>query len=391
VEQAPLNWAARNAADLPSGRLVSLDALRGLDMFWIIGGEEILRAIADTMNWPALTALVYRNTEHPEWNGFSFYDLIFPLFMFIAGVAIPFSFAAHRAAGRSEAALYARVLRRGLLLVLLGLVVNGILTFNFTIGLATAADGSRHLTADFSHVRFPSVLGRIGLGYVLASLVVLNARPRNQFLAAVGILLGYWAALSWIPVPGFQTGNLLPGQNVVDFIDRNLLPGRLYKIVRDPEGLFSTVPAAATVLLGVSAGHWLRRPDTGGYAKTAGLAVGGLLALGLAWLWSGLFPFNKNLWTSSFVLLTAGWSLLLLSLFYLVVDVWRWRRWAFFFIVIGLNPITIYVLQSFVNFEEIAKVVFDEHLHKIVRTSGTLGLKWVLLFLLYRLAIFLRV
>ncbi len=392
--QPPNRPAPAAAVAVPAlaaeGRLMSLDALRGFDMFWIIGGEDVLRALADWSNSPVFRTIAYRNTEHPEWNGFTFYDLIFPLFMFIAGVALPYSLAAHRARGQGEWALHVRVIRRLILLLLLGAVYNGLLNFDFSIYWSENAHGHRTLVADFSHVRFASVLGRIGLGYFFAALIALHTRPRNQLLAAIGILLGYWAALSWVPVPGFQTGSLLPGQNVGDFIDRQLFPGRLYKVVRDPEGLFSTVPSVATVLLGVAAGHWLRTARAG-EVKAAGLAAAGAACLALAYLWNPFFPFNKNLWSSSFVLLVGGWSLLLLALFYLLVDVWRIRGWSLFFVVIGVNAITIYVAGALVDFDALAKIVFTHRMHDVLRQNGGLALKWLLLFFLYKQRIFLRV
>ena len=173
-------------------------------------------------------------------------------------------------------ALHLRVIRRGILLILLGLVINGILAFNFTLHFDQDVERLRHLVTDFSHVRFPSVLGRIGIGYTFAALIVLHTRPRNQLLTAIGLLIGYWAALRFIPVPGFDTGSLLPGQNLGDYIDRHLLPGHLYRTIRDPEGLFSAIPSIATVLFGVMAGHWLRRGDFSGMVKAAGLAVAGV-------------------------------------------------------------------------------------------------------------------
>jgi predicted acyltransferase len=270
----------------------------------------------------------------------------------------------------------------------LGLVINGILSFNFTLHFAQVVSGHRQLVSDFSNVRFPSVLGRIGLGYLFAALIVLHTRPRNQLLTAIGLLLGYWAALKFIPVPGFPTGSLFPGETVGDFIDRHVVPSHP---IHDPEGLFSTVPAIATVLFGVMAGHWLRGAGRSGNAKAGGLALAGVVSLALGYLWSTDFPFNKNLWTSSFVLWTSGWSLLLLSLFYLVVDVWKVRGWAFFFVVIGANAITIYVGQRIIDFDALAKIAFSDHMHAILRQSGGLFLKWLFLFFLYRQRIFLRV
>ncbi|HEV3301400.1 MAG TPA: DUF5009 domain-containing protein [Planctomycetaceae bacterium] len=375
----------------PPPRLLSLDALRGFDMFWIIGGEELIRSLANLTENQTFRELAHKHTEHPEWHGFTLYDCIFPLFMFIAGVAIPYSFASHLARGQGSAALHLRVIRRGILLILLGLVINGILHFNFTLHFDKTAEGARHLVADFSKVRFPSVLGRIGIGYTFAALIVLHTRPRNQLLTAIGLLVGYWAALKYIPVPGFDAGGLLPGQNLGDFIDRHLLPGHLYRTIRDPEGLFSAIPSVATVLIGVMAGHWLRRGEYGGLLKAAGLAVAGVACVAAALAWDRTFPMNKNLWTSSFVLMTSGISLALLSIFYLVIDVWQIRAWSFFFVVIGVNAITVYVGQRLIDFDALAKIVFDHHMHGVLLESGGLFLKWIVLFFLYKQRIFLRV
>jgi predicted acyltransferase len=356
-----------------SERLMSLDALRGFDMFWIIGGGGLLNSIAEATGWP-LFKLAAAQTEHPEWNGFKFWDLIFPTFMFVAGVAMPFALTARLERGEEKSKLYRRVFRRALLLVLLGLVINGALHFNF------AAQ------------RFPSVLGRIGLGYLFAALIVLNCSVRAQVVWTAGILLGYWAAMKYVPVPGFGPGDWFPGHNLVDFVDRNLLPGRLYKIVRDPEGLFSTIPSIATVLLGALAGAWLRRSDKTGEQKAIGIAAGGFCALGLGLAWDQSFPINKNLWTSSFVLYSGGWSLLLLSIFYLVIDVWKFQRWSFFFRVIGMNAITIYVAQDIIDFDRLAGALLDKGgIHKALYENGGLALRWIFLYVLYRLGIFLRV
>jgi predicted acyltransferase len=356
-------------------RLHSLDALRGFDMFWIVGGNAIVVAWADSNDWAWLD-WAQRQTEHVEWNGFTFWDLIFPLFLFVAGAALPFSFAARRARGDGDAKLARHAVRRGLTLVALGLVYNGLLRF------------------DLEHLRCASVLGRIGLAWMFAALIALRTTWRGRIAWIAALLLGYWAALSWIPVPGHGAGVLEPGATLTDWIDRQLLPGVLYRGDRDPEGLLSTVPAIATALLGVLAGEWLRRGDASELRKVVVLFIAGSVALALGALWDLAFPINKNLWTSSFVLWTAGWSALLLAASYLVVDVWRARRASFVFEVIGLNAITIYVLQAFVDFDALAKLLFAKgalKLHPALLAAGGLGLKWLLLFALYRARIFLRV
>jgi predicted acyltransferase len=356
-------------------RLMSLDALRGFDMFWITGGESIIVALQVLLGW-SIFERILAELHHPEWNGFTFYDLIFPLFLFIAGVAMSYSLTGRLETGFPKGRLYWRVIRRGLLLVLLGLIYQGLLTF------------------DFAEQRYPSVLGRIGLAYLGAGLIVLSTRPRSQLAWVVGLLLGYWAAMMWIPVPGFGAGDLDPGHTLVDFIDRNLLPGHLYKVVRDPEGLFSTVPAVATALLGALTGHWLRIGRASGLAKAAAMFVAGLVLLGLGWLWNGAFPVNKNLWTSSFVLVTAGWSLMFLAVFYAVIDVGQYRKWALPFIVIGMNAITIYLAVEFIDFQALAALVLERGeslIHPALFGCAGFLLQWLLLFAMYRNKWFLRV
>jgi predicted acyltransferase len=359
-------------------RLLSMDALRGFDMFWIIGGESIARAAAQLTGWAWLVWLSGQ-LEHPEWHGFAFYDLIFPLFLFIAGVAMPFSFDKRFERGDSKQQLARHAIQRGLLLVLLGLIYNGLLNF------------------DWANMRYPSVLGRIGLAYLFAALVVLNTRLRGQLLWIVGLLVGYWALLKFVPVPGFGAGDLAPGHTLTDFIDRSLIPGHLYRGDRDPEGLLGTVPAIATALAGAVTGRLLKNERISGYVKTLIMVIAGLVCLGVGHLWNLEFPINKNLWTSSFVLHCAGWSLLLLALFYLVIDVWRLRAWTLFFVVIGSNSILIYLAQQFVDFEHTAHFFFDGALRHtgayqpLLWAMAFVFVEWILLFLLYKKQIFLRV
>ena len=359
----------------PPPRLKSLDALRGFDMFWIIGGGALFRALAEATNWPLLRWMEH-HLEHALWHGFTFYDLIFPLFLFIAGVSMPFSLGKRLERGDDLGTLRMHVVRRGLLLVFLGVVYNGLFKF------------------DFETLRYASVLGRIGLAYLFAGLIFLSSGVRGQIVWIAGVLLGYWAALILVPVPEFGAGDLAPGHTFTDWVDRQLLPGRLHRTVRDPEGLCSTIPAIATALLGALAGHWLKDGSRTGSKKSAGLVVAGLACLALGALWDLAFPINKNLWTSSFVLWTAGCSALLLAVFHQVIDVWGVSRWAFPFIVIGLNPITIYMLQAFVDFEGIAQGVFANaanRVHPALMVGSGLLLRWLVLFWMYRRRLFLRV
>ncbi len=359
-------------------RLLSLDALRGFDMFWIIGGESIAHAAARLTGWAWLVWLAGQ-LHHPEWNGFAFYDLIFPLFLFIAGVAMPFSFDKRLERGDSKQRLARHAIVRGLLLVLLGMIYNGLLNF------------------DWANMRYPSVLGRIGLAYLFAALIVLNTRLRGQLLWIAGLLVAYWALLKFVPVPGFGAGDLAPGHTLTDFIDRSLIPGHLYHGDRDPEGLLGVVPAIATALSGAVTGQLLKYERLSGYAKTLIMVIAGLVCLGLGQLWNLEFPINKNLWTSSFVLYCAGWSMLFLALFYLVIDVWRWRAWTLLFVVIGSNSILIYMAQQFVDFQYTAHFFFDGALKNagayqpLLWAVAVVFVEWLLLLLLYKKRIFLRV
>jgi predicted acyltransferase len=363
---------------LATQRLQSLDALRGFDMFWIMGGERIVDAAAVLTSWAWLIWLS-KQLEHPEWHGFAFYDLIFPLFIFMAGVSMPFSFEKRLERGDTRAQLYRHIIVRGLVLVLLGMIYNGLLKF------------------DWPNTRLPSVLGRIGLAYMFAGLIVLNTSVRGQLLWIVGLLAGYWAALRFIPVPGYGAHDLTPGHTLTDYIDRLLIPGRLYRGDRDPEGILATIPAIGTALFGAVTGQFLKSANFGGHFKAVFMAIAGLVCLGLAWLWNFEFPINKNLWTSSFVLHCAGWSLLFLSLFYLVIDVWRLQAWAFPFVVIGSNSIFIYMAGACVDFAFTTRFFFEGAIKHTGDYQPLLGaiaftfVKWLLLFFLYRKRIFLRV
>jgi predicted acyltransferase len=367
--------------DSGKARLQSIDALRGFDMFWIIRGDALFRAIATWLGLPALALQM----KHVEWDGFHFYDLIFPLFLFIVGVVLPFSLSKYTGTGpdRSNRGLvYRRIFQRAALLIALGLVYSNFLQFNL---------------AEF---RWPGVLQRIGICYLLAALIVLHFGVRTQALLVAAILAGYWALLRFVPAPGHAPFELTKEGNLAGYLDRLLIPGKLYYGYGDNEGLLSTIPALCNTLLGGLAGHWLmtaRAPAL----KALGLFVAAAVCLAAGYAWSLSFPLNKILWTSSFVLVTGGWSLALLGLFYLLIDVAGWRRWAFFFIVIGMNPITIYVMQQFVDFEKISRFFlggvmqlvagYDPAAEKVVLLVGILAAKWLVLLYLYRNRTFLRV
>lgn len=362
-------------------RLHSLDALRGFDMFWIIGGEFIFHELATATGTAPFTWIAHQ-LHHAAWNGFVFYDLIFPLFLFIAGVAMPYSITRRVQKGENKSAIARHIIQRGLILVFLGMVYNGFFQF------------------DWENTRYPSVLGRIGLGYLFAGIIFLYTDIRQQIIWFAALLLGYWAAMMLIPVPGFGAGNLTAEGSLAGYIDRLLIPGKLYLDVHDPEGLFSTIPAISTALLGALAGHFLADSSRGfsPSRKALILAGAGLAAILLGYLWGIFFPINKNLWTSSFVLVAGGWSLLLLSLFYYLIDVRGWQKWAFFFVVIGLNPITIYMAQTVLDIGFTTHFLFDgmlgyvaESYREVFYYIGYTLLGWLLVYGMYKFRIFLKV
>ncbi len=371
--------SASDILEIKKTRLLSLDALRGFDMLMIIGFAEFVRTAADTLQWHWLKIIAIQ-FEHVQWEGFHCYDLIFPLFLFIVGVAIPFSLFSQSQQNASRKHVYFRIFRRMILLVILGIIYNGALKFS-----------------GFHETRFASVLGQIGIGYFFASLIVLNFNIRNQVLFFLAILLGYWALLMLIPVPGFGRGVLTPEGSLSAYIDRILLPGRLHGGNYDPEGIMSAFSGISVALAGAFAGQWLRNKNIMPVKKALGLIIAGAVIVLIAIACSKFLPFIKNIWSGSFVLLTAGLSSILLGIFYLVIDVLEWKKWSFVFTVIGMNSITIYIGSKLINFKYTAEFIFGgiinllpELYQKTFLYLAILILEWLLLYVLYRKKIFLR-
>ena len=361
-------------------RLYSLDALRGFDMFWIMGAEEIVHSLAKATGssfWNGFS----NQLTHPAWNGFHFYDLIFPLFLFIAGVATPYSVGRELEKGKSRRQLLMRVIKRGLILVLLGVIYNNGLQIK-----------------PFSEVRIPSVLGRIGLAYMFANIIYLYTKERAQIIWFSALLIGYWLLLKFTAAPGFAPGDLTMEGNFASYIDRSIIPGHLYLGIHDPEGLMSTIPAIGTGLLGIMTGNFLKNSSVKPQTKALRLAIVGIIFLGLAQLWNLDFPINKNLWTSSFVLNVGGYSLLLLSLFYYVIDVLGYQKWAFYFKVIGMNSILIYISGRFINWEYTTNGFFQwlgqligNPYNAVIMAICFVMVKWAFLYFMYKKKVFLRV
>lgn len=368
-----------NSNHPPAERLQSLDALRGFDMFWIMGGKYIFVGLAAITSWPVLDWWEKQLT-HATWHGFTFYDMIFPLFLFIAGISFPYSLAKRTAMNDSRKSIYIHVIRRGLILVVLGILYNNMVSF------------------DFENLSYRSVLGIIGLAWMFAALIFLNTRLRFRIIWFCGLLTGYWLALIMFPAHDLGSNDLYsPEGNLTGFIDRLLIPGKYY----NSEQLFTLLPATGTALLGMFTGEFM----LSGYLNDRPLRKALYLVLAAAAfmiigkVWGIVFPVNKHLWTSSYVCFAGGLSLLLFAVFYLVIDVWKYKRWAFFFVVIGLNPITMYIGGRIINFGPAANFFFggiaglfpETYKTLIVNGIGLTIIGWLFLYLLYKKKIFLKV
>lgn len=362
------------------GRLYSLDALRGFDMFWIMGGGAIFHEIAKATGAPFWEAIAVQ-LEHPDWNGFHFYDLIFPLFLFMAGVSTPYSVGRELEKGKNRSQLLLRVIKRGLILVLLGIIYNNGLQLH-----------------PISEIRFCSVLGRIGLAYMFANIIYLYTKERAQMIWFVGIIVAYWLLLKFTSAPGFAPGDLTMQGNFASYVDRLVVPGKLYLGIHDPEGFASTFPAISTAMLGILTGNLLRNNPMLPMKKVGLMAATGVVFLVLAQLWNLDFPINKNLWSSSFVLQVGGISLLLLALFYYVIDILGYKKWAFFFQVIGMNSILIYISSHFIDwgytnnafFKWLGQLVGDPY-GAVALAISFVFVKWFFLYFMYKKKVFLKV
>lgn len=365
---------------VPTQRLYSLDSLRGFDMFWIMGGEQIFHTLAKITGASFFVA-ISEELEHPPWHGFHFYDLIFPLFLFLAGVATPYSMAKELERGKTKQQMLIKVIKRGLILVVLGIIHNNGLELQ-----------------PISEIRFGSVLGRIGLAYMFANIIYLYTTQRGQIIWFCALLLGYWFMFLFGSAPGFANGDLTMEGNIASYLDRMIMPGKLYLGIHDPEGLVSTIPAIGTALLGIYAGSLLKNASHTPERKSLQLLIIGIVSLILSFIWNLVFPINKNLWTSSFVLHVGGYSFILLSIFYYIIDVRGIKRWAFFFSIIGMNSILIYMSGQFINWRYTTEAIFQWLVQLTGEPYGIfvfalcyIGVKWTFLYFMYRKNMFLRV
>ena len=365
----------------PSKRLLSIDTLRGFDMLMIAGAGAFISELYGKTGWQWVDGLAMQ-FRHPAWNGFTFYDFIFPLFLFIAGLSLPFSLHKGLELGMTKSELYIKTFKRMLVLIALGILDKNA-PFPFF---------------DWENIRLGSVLGRIGFAGFITTLLYLNFDFQKRIFWIAGLLLFYYAALFLVPVPGYGAGDLSFEGNLTGWIDRTFLPGRLLQGTYDELGILTQIPALCLTVLGSLAGDMLRRSDKREYQKLRDLTIAGVICLVIAGVWSLHFPINKHLWTSSFIMLTGGMAFITFALFYWVIDILNIRRWTFFFMVIGLNSLTIYLAYRFINFGHTSRLLFEglyihtpEQWHSVFQSLGALGLVWVFLYILYRLKVFIKV
>ena len=356
---------------------MAIDALRGFDMFWLAGGGPVVMEFFKLLANP-LPPWLDRQFDHVAWEGFVFWDLIMPLFLFIVGVAMPFSIGKRVERGDSRSSIYRKALYRAAILWILGMVAQGHL-----------------LLFKLDNLQFYSnTLQTIAVGYLI-SVIALVELPVCWQAGLAGLLLTvYWALLRFVPVPGHAVGDLTPQGNLAMWVDTTVL-GK-FRDGTDYTWILSSLAFGATTLMGVMAGHLLRG-NMSKERKVLLLAASGMACLLVGWLWSFEFPIIKHIFTSSMVLWAVGWSLLLLALFYWVIDVLGWQRWSFFFVVIGMNSIVAYMIPYIVNYKRISHVLFDglaSHLGmfgNFLVAVGSLGVLWSALYFMYRKGTFVRI
>jgi predicted acyltransferase len=354
-------------------RLLSLDTLRGLDMAILVGIAGVIETLEAATDWPWMTALEVQ-LHHVSWEGFRFNDLIFPLFMFLSGVAIPYAIHSKLEKGVPGKVLLKKIFVRLIVLVALGIVYN-----------KTLRDG-------FTDVRIPSVLGQIGFGYFFAALIFLYTKKiRNTVLWLVGIMSGVAILHLFVPVPGVGSATFEKGVNINAWLDKIVFGGS------DPEGLLCMVSAIAITLMGALAGYLIRSVDVSQSKKALYLFISGTVLILLALLVSPYYPIIKKMWTVTFIMLTGGISAIVLSVFYYFIDVKGYQKWTLFFRVFGMNSITIYMGNKILSFKGAShfflgwsNVHISEEWGAVIIAAGVLTLQWALLYVLYKQKVFLR-
>ncbi len=347
-------------------------------MFWIIGGLSVVRALTDLLGWEWLSSGLAYQTEHAGWAGVRAWDLIFPLFIFVSGVTMPYVITRRLEQGVSKMSIQVKLLRRGGLLVFLGAL-------------------PMLVRLNWFDVRWYTVLWLIGMAYFIAGTIVLHRPIKGQISWCIGLLVGTWVALEVVPIPGVGAGVITPTHSVFSYLDRNLLHMGLYMGVFDPEGTLRILPAAAMALMGALTGSYLRSRPEPHLSVSILLLSYGIGCLGLGIVWGTVQPMIKSLWSPSFAVYCAGWSLLLLSLFYTVIDVWKQKWFGWFWIPIGMNALAIYVGARFIPFRDIsdwflaALADMSGPYKALILAVGVMTVKWLLLWWMKRHKVFVKV
>ncbi len=380
----------KNLSESTTKRLHAIDVLRGLDMFWIVGGSAFVMSLARYFNVSWLNNFSQQFT-HVPWEGFHFMDLIFPLFMFISGAVIPYSVLSKLKKGEPKQKIMVKAFKRMLLLIVLGIIYNGT------------------LKTGFSEVRYASVLGQIGIAYFFTVIIVIYFKSiKIQLIGLCLVLLAVSLLQLFVPVPGVGAGLLTPEGNINGFIDRLLLPGRLAydsngfidsgQGIYDALGILSTVSSIGVTFMGYFAGMILKHNLYSEYRRIVILTLIGILLIIIAILVHPVYPIIKNCWTTTFTFLTAGISFVLLAVFYMIVDVWGWKKWLFCFQVIGMNPLFIYLFYRMVKIRETSLFLLgwltggyeNKIAHPIV-AFGVILLVYGLLYFLYKKKVFVKI
>lgn len=377
----------KNEISASGNRVASIDALRGFDMFFIMGGAELIMSICAL--WPnaILARVLTRQMIHVDWNGLRFYDYILPLFLFIAGLSFPYSLYRQRRKGADDRMILLRILKRSVLLIFLGILYNGFL-YGWTLHLQ-----------DF---RFASVLARLGISSGIAALIYTKCNRRQTLYISAAILILYWIGIGILPrILGL--GNPFSiDENLVARIDRHLVPGRLFFKTYDPEGLVGAIPCVVTVLSGMLSSSYLAPPSPSDHVsysrRLRNFLTASVVLIISGVLWGIVFPINKAMWSSSFVCVTSGISMILFALFYDLIDIRGYKKAVFPFRVIGMNAITIYLAQAILSPRWIINGVFGRFLAQLPDVWSEIAvwslyvvLCWMFLYLLYRKKIFLKV
>lgn len=366
-------------------RLSSLDALRGFDMFFIIGSPIFFKGLAKVTNCEPFIWW-YEQMKHCIWDGVRIMDIVFPLFLFIAGISFPLSYKKRLLSPLySRKEIYTHIIKRMSLLVILGFLYNGFLS-----------------ELNFAEARYCSVLGRIGIAWGVAALIFINTTPKQRLLFILTILVGYWSLFLFLKAPDapLEATKYSPEGSIAGYIDRLLLPGKLYKPgLYEAEGILSTLPAICTALIGMFVGEFMQNKKYSNKQKIYHLFSVGTLLTFIGWIWSFILPLNKTLWSSSFVLYVGGISIILFSIFYWIFDVkHKFKIVSTFFCVIGVNSIFIYLIQKIVSFNDISLFfikgicnLLPQDWYLVILGITRVSICWLLLYYMYKRKIFFKI